>query len=440
MSVITGQMPTALRPAQPADARPATTRARQRQRAGAVGVLLRPRRHRHQPRQHHRDVVGQQLELLGAGQRERRRPQLERDGAEADPGRRRRHRHRAATSRRVEALKWMAAYHPDASYYVPAHLERAGPFNPDGNNGYNVEHLRDFNNAAPKIAFGFETPARPRRLEQPRRVSGHAQQHRRRPRRLRRRHDLRRHRRLRRPDRRRVGRAARRRPQLVVLRQLRLAQPRQLRSRRSPLDAGLLPGRVPAHVRRLVRNGSRQAAPADDRRRPAQRQQLRRERPAHRPPRVRRLHVGNDATRVGRGAGARGSDAATPTSTSTAARRWARSSWCSPARTSSSRSRCAIPRARTTRRTRSRTRRCAGRHQPADQHAGARPHRRDPRSGHRLQDSRAAPDYAGEWPRNSLAARRRHDGRPVGRAGGGEEHHARRVLKTFNGAGTPGRR
>jgi len=35
----------------------------------------------------------------------------------------------------------------DGSYYVPAHLERAGPFNPDGNNGYNIESLRDFNNA-----------------------------------------------------------------------------------------------------------------------------------------------------------------------------------------------------------------------------------------------------------------------------------------------------
>ena len=57
----------------------------------------------------------------------------------------------------VEALKWMAAFHPDGSYYVPAHLERAGPFNPNGNNGFNVEHLRNFNNAAPKIAFGFET-------------------------------------------------------------------------------------------------------------------------------------------------------------------------------------------------------------------------------------------------------------------------------------------
>jgi len=57
----------------------------------------------------------------------------------------------------VEALKWMAAFHPDGSYYIPTHLERAGQFNPDGNNGFNVEHLRDFNNAAPKVAFGFET-------------------------------------------------------------------------------------------------------------------------------------------------------------------------------------------------------------------------------------------------------------------------------------------
>ena len=57
----------------------------------------------------------------------------------------------------VEAVKWMRQFHPDASYWVPAHLERAGPFNPNGSNGYNIEHLRDFNNAAPRIAFGFET-------------------------------------------------------------------------------------------------------------------------------------------------------------------------------------------------------------------------------------------------------------------------------------------
>ncbi len=57
----------------------------------------------------------------------------------------------------LEAVKWMVENHPTGSYYVPAHLERAGPFNPDGNNGFNVEHLRNFNNAGPKVAFGFET-------------------------------------------------------------------------------------------------------------------------------------------------------------------------------------------------------------------------------------------------------------------------------------------
>jgi len=57
----------------------------------------------------------------------------------------------------VEAMKWMAEFHGNGSYYIPTHLERAGPFNPDGNNGFNIEHLRNFNNAAPKVAFGFET-------------------------------------------------------------------------------------------------------------------------------------------------------------------------------------------------------------------------------------------------------------------------------------------
>jgi hypothetical protein len=57
----------------------------------------------------------------------------------------------------VEAVKWMDKYHPQTSYYIPAHLERAGPFNPDGNNGFNIEHLRNFNNASPRVAFGFET-------------------------------------------------------------------------------------------------------------------------------------------------------------------------------------------------------------------------------------------------------------------------------------------
>ncbi|MES2352779.1 MAG: hypothetical protein V4568_00015 [Pseudomonadota bacterium] len=57
----------------------------------------------------------------------------------------------------LEALKWIVEKHPNGSYYVPSHLERAGPFNPNGNNGFNIEHLRNFNNAAPNVAFGFET-------------------------------------------------------------------------------------------------------------------------------------------------------------------------------------------------------------------------------------------------------------------------------------------
>ena len=67
------------------------------------------------------------------------------------------HRHATGHLKTVEAMKWMKEFHEHASYYVPAHLERAGQFNPNGNNGYNIEHLRNFNNAAPKSAFGFES-------------------------------------------------------------------------------------------------------------------------------------------------------------------------------------------------------------------------------------------------------------------------------------------
>ena len=63
----------------------------------------------------------------------------------------------AGHNKTVEAVKWMAQNHANGSYYIPAHLERAGPFNPAGSNGFNVEHLRNFNNAGPTVAFGFET-------------------------------------------------------------------------------------------------------------------------------------------------------------------------------------------------------------------------------------------------------------------------------------------
>jgi hypothetical protein len=57
----------------------------------------------------------------------------------------------------IEALKWMSEKAPNGSYFVPAHLERAGTYNPISNAGFNIESLRDFNNAAPRIAFGFES-------------------------------------------------------------------------------------------------------------------------------------------------------------------------------------------------------------------------------------------------------------------------------------------
>jgi hypothetical protein len=63
----------------------------------------------------------------------------------------------AGHQKTVEAVKWMAQFHAKGSYYVPAHLERAGPFNAAGANGFNVEHLRNFHNAGPDVAFGFET-------------------------------------------------------------------------------------------------------------------------------------------------------------------------------------------------------------------------------------------------------------------------------------------
>jgi hypothetical protein len=59
----------------------------------------------------------------------------------------------------LESIKWMLANAPAGSYFIPTHLERFGPFNANGNNGYNIEHLRDFNNTAPGVAFGFDSQA-----------------------------------------------------------------------------------------------------------------------------------------------------------------------------------------------------------------------------------------------------------------------------------------
>jgi hypothetical protein len=57
----------------------------------------------------------------------------------------------------LEAIRWMLTNAPTGSFFIPTHLERFGPFDANGNDGYNIEHLRDFNNTAPNTAFGFDS-------------------------------------------------------------------------------------------------------------------------------------------------------------------------------------------------------------------------------------------------------------------------------------------
>jgi hypothetical protein len=49
----------------------------------------------------------------------------------------------------VEAAAWMQAHYPLTSWMIPAHPERRAT--------YRIEHFRDLNNAAPDVAFGFES-------------------------------------------------------------------------------------------------------------------------------------------------------------------------------------------------------------------------------------------------------------------------------------------
>ena len=58
----------------------------------------------------------------------------------------------------VNAVEWLQARDPVTGYVIWAHIERKGEHNPDDSygSGYNVEHFRDFNNAGPDVAFGFE--------------------------------------------------------------------------------------------------------------------------------------------------------------------------------------------------------------------------------------------------------------------------------------------
>ena len=55
------------------------------------------------------------------------------------------------------AVLWMQENFPGESFTVQAHVERQGAFIEDDDEGYNVEHMRDWNTLAPDVAFGFES-------------------------------------------------------------------------------------------------------------------------------------------------------------------------------------------------------------------------------------------------------------------------------------------
>jgi hypothetical protein len=60
----------------------------------------------------------------------------------------------------VAACSWMQQQYIgkniDNAWIIFAHIERDGAWNATSGGGYNIEHFRDFNNAAPDICFGFE--------------------------------------------------------------------------------------------------------------------------------------------------------------------------------------------------------------------------------------------------------------------------------------------
>lgn len=60
----------------------------------------------------------------------------------------------------VAACSWMQQQYTagsiDNAWIIFAHIERDGAWDPINGGGYNIEHFRDFNNAAPDICFGFE--------------------------------------------------------------------------------------------------------------------------------------------------------------------------------------------------------------------------------------------------------------------------------------------
>lgn len=52
---------------------------------------------------------------------------------------------------------WMQENFPGQSFAVQAHVERQGAFVEDDDEGFNVEHHRDWNTVAPGVAYGFES-------------------------------------------------------------------------------------------------------------------------------------------------------------------------------------------------------------------------------------------------------------------------------------------
>ncbi len=70
------------------------------------------------------------------------------------------------------AMIWKQENFPGDSMAVQAHVERQGAFIPDDDEGYNIEHLRDWHTAAPGVAFGFES--QPGHQAQPHRGSYNA--------------------------------------------------------------------------------------------------------------------------------------------------------------------------------------------------------------------------------------------------------------------------
>lgn len=55
----------------------------------------------------------------------------------------------------VTGVQWQQANYPLQAMMIPTHTERKGLF---ATKGYNIEHFRDYNNAGPTVAFGFEGP------------------------------------------------------------------------------------------------------------------------------------------------------------------------------------------------------------------------------------------------------------------------------------------